>query len=427
MRVADRPLPTVAAHADPNGRPIRPVIALEPKQATALAWGDPSLAWDDPRYVWDQPVTTVWSDAFCDWFGLTVDQGNPDDKGLFDAPHAIVQIDNRSGAWSQYNADGTLVNYGPGRHLAIWATDGAGGAWWLFYGRIARYDERADDTIEVEAFGLFSDLAQPIGTYTPGVNGQKPEVRQTAIVGAAGFTDRTRFDPGIVALTAQVTDRAPLEEMQIVATSDGGVLYEDSDGTIVATARAWRSGRTDQTSVPVVSDNVCQAPVIVWDAELSTTDDGLADVVILENVGGLRATATNPTPLGRYVWTDTDQQWTGQGEGDALAAFRVTNQRAARVRLQRFALYLFDPHQVTLWGAVDWRIGDRIRFIHDAQTVTGLARLDVTAIVSSIHHDVTPEGWIMELGTTRAIDWFTPAYWDTAGQVWNDSVSVWGY
>ena len=219
--------------------------------------------------------------------------GGPDEQGNIPAARLVVQLDNRDGRWSTWQADGAPAYTGAGQLVHLWAHN-ASGDWWLFSGRIARYDQRADDTVELEAFDVASDLAQPVGTYTPGAAGDFPGARLTAIVAAMPtgvVAVPTRFDGGVNRLTAQPTEQAPLEEMQTVAASDGGLVYVDADGTVVSVGRAWRAGRTDQVTVPVVSDNVCTVPVVVWDPVIFELDANLAETVRLENVAGLKATA----------------------------------------------------------------------------------------------------------------------------------------
>lgn len=427
MRVADRPLPTVAAgHPFPERVPLRPVIALEPK-LEPLAW-DTGLLWDTAGLGWDGSVAPApWVDLFCDFQGFTLAAGNPDDHGNFDAAELNVQLDNGTGRWSQYTAAGELVAYGPGRHVAVWAVDRVGVAYWLFYGRVARWDENADGTVNVDAFDAFSDLAQPIGTFTPGVAGDKPAARLAAIMTAAHFTDRVAFDAGAVTLTAQPSELAPLEESQIVAGSDGGVFAVDADGTVMFRNRQWRGGRADQVSIPILSDNVCTADVVVWDATISSNDRLLADRVVLQNVAELHATATAVRPVGAYVLTETDQQWSTQFEGDRLAADLLTVFGPSRVAVDTFTVYLFDPLQADVWRTVDTRLGDRIRFQHATPAIDGVAVVDVTLIVATLEHDVTPDAWVMTVATTRAVPSTALYLWDdpTARWLWDDPALTW--
>jgi hypothetical protein len=429
MRVADRPIPT-SITIDPGALadwPVRPVFALEHTAIPPYVWDDGTV-WDAAGVVWDAAtVNPAWTDATCDFTGCTIEYDPPDDHGNFPAARCVLQIDNRSGRWARYNVDGSPADYGAGRLLWIWAQS-ATAQWWMFAGRIARYDERADNTIELEAFDYFSDLAQPQGTYTPGATADLPGPRLSAIATLAAIPQlRTRFATGVVHLTAQATTAAPLEEMETVVASDGGVLYGDADGTVVSTDRLWRAGRSDQVAVPTVATNVCAAPVVLWDPVLTTSDEHLAGVAILENIAHLKATATNPNTPGRYVITETDQQWTTQAEGDALAQWTVAQQWQPRIGLESADIYLTDPAHPSYVAAVDWRRGDRIRLVHDSRTPQGVARIDVAAVLIMLAHQITPDGWLLSIGTTRAIDYYAPSYWDQTALVWDDPAGVWGY
>jgi hypothetical protein len=369
-------------------------------------------------------------DATCSTQGIETSTGPPDDHGLFPAGTAIIQLDNSAGQWAQYSSDGAMVGRGPGHELAIWARYHNGQEWWIFRGTITRWDE-IGDLVEVEAFDAFAQLAQPIGTYTPGANGQNPGPRQTAILAAAGKgAIPNSFAVGDVTLTAQQTERAPLEEMQVVASSDGGALFVDSDGTLRSVRRNWRNGRQDQTALPVAGANVCTADVVVWDAVLSTNDDSVADTVILENVAHLRAQSL-PGAIGQFVYTETDQQWTTQVEGDSLAAFLLTAQSGARVTVDGFDLYLYDPDQPDLHRAVEWRLFDLLRFLHNYRAADGLtARLDMNVVIVALSHSIVPFGnWVLSVATSKAVGSNGMLFWNPAGDpyVWDTVGAVWGY
>ena len=200
--------------------------------------------------------------------------------------------------------------------------------------------------------------------------------------------------------------------------------YGDADGTVVFADRLWRLGRGDQTAMPIVSTNVCTGAVVLWEPVLSTRDTALASTVTLENVAGLRSTATHAGPA--YVYAAQDQQWTTQTEGDQLAAALVAQSWQPRVSIDTADLYLLDARYPTLWRAVDWRRGDRVRLLHDSRVPGGTARIDIEALLVSLAHAFTPDGWVMTFGTTRALAYYTRTAWDS-GNMWDDGISVWGY
>lgn len=435
MRVADRAVPDVVL--DDGGTntwtkrwPIRPVIAIT--QSVPYAWDDGVSVWDSPDLLlWDVDlITEDWIDATCDLIGMEVTIGNPDDRLQFDSGQLVITLDNRTGKWSQYNIDGSPSAHGPGDLISVWATDGTD-EWWMFSGRIARWDELSDNVVEIEAFDAFADLAQTVGTYTPGVAGEHTTTRLESILSLSGLSALPHtFAAGVVALTQQPTDQAPLEEMQVVVSSDGGLIYTDSDGKVITYDRTWRAGRSDQTNVPVFSFNECSTPIVVWDAVLSTNDIGLADTVILENLAKLQARkAQSPGQRGQFVLTDTQQQWTTQVEGDTLAAFLLTQQQRARLRVEQFDLYLLDPDQPDLWRAIDWRLFDRLRFIHNVKAANGSQQLDLNMLVLSISHSVTAENWVMSVQCSRSFSYVAPVVWNTELYTWNDTnpLAVWSY
>lgn len=432
MRVADRPIPEVPLDRVPMlaGWPVRPVIALDTGITTPISlWDDATTEWDDtPERVWDGGR---WVDATCAFTGMEIDTGEPDDNGLFPAARCVVQLDNADGRWSTLNADGTVSRFGPGTTMEVFAHNDEGD-WWLFSGKISRYDQRVDDTIEIEAFDAFSDLAMPIGTFTPGIAGQQPGARLNSILNQAGLDAIPhRFAQGLVALTRQETDASPLEEMQTVVLSDGSILLVDADGTLMSIDRLWPAGRDDQVAVPVCSATVCTADFVVWDAVISSNDDSLADRVVLENQatpshGGaaLRAVAG---ASGGYTIAINDQQWDTQQEGDILAQLLLEQQQPRQMSVEEFTLYLNDPLQPDLWRAVDWRRIDHLRFLHDQRTIGGgTLRVDVTAVLDSITHEITPEGWNMIVSTAKVRAFTEPIFYDTAGTEYDDTPPI-GY
>ena len=387
----------------------------------------------EPPYVWDAPfIGGGFTDAICDMQALTIEVGQPDELGLFAAGHATLSLDNRSGAYSQYTTDGRLVYWAPGRRVQIWAhLDGAD--WWLFAGRVDTWTQHADDSVSVEASDGFSLLAPEIGTYTPGSGGQRAINRIQAIAIAAGFPDRVIGDTGDVTLTAQQTDRSPLEEIQTVALSDGGIVACDADGSLVYRNRLWPAGRSDQTTTDVFSDNVCTVENIVWDLDLVSADEALGNSIKLVNVAGLVAVAADTTPTLGVVYPYTHpepDQWTTQAEGNELAAVLLAQRKTPKVAIGPFTLHVIDPRQDLWRPAIDKRIGDRLRFLHEFVAVDGLTgTLDIFGIVSTIRHEITPETWLTTIGTTRTVDYLLVEEWDRTTWLWDDAnpAATWRY
>jgi len=438
--VLDQAAPVYAPHPIGPAAPIAswaaiPRVVIERVPTFAYTWDDddPTVDWDASGKVWDDPAAGGgYVDAVCDFQAVELAAGNPDELMLFPAARAVVSLDNRTGRWTQYDESGRLIYFAPGRRLHVLA-DYAGEAWWLFSGTIDTWDLQADGSVAVEAHDRLAVLAAEIGTYTPGSGGTAAAQRLSDILTVAGDTGPTRFDPGGPALTAQPTERSPLEECQVVALSAGGILYADADGTLLYRDQLWTRGRDDQPTVPVFSDNVCTGDaVVVWDAELSTDDEHLATKVTLTNVAGTTVTATTNDPLllqGQpYPLTHPDpDQWTTAAQGQAVANATLNLYDKLTVGVRRFELHLLDPTR-SLWRTgIDMRLGDRIRFQHDFPVPSGVdvGTFDITAIVSTITHEITPEAWVVGVGTTPAVAATITQRWDRTQWMWDQADAVW--
>jgi hypothetical protein len=430
MRTLDRTPPALAPHPLPPASPMAdwPAtlhIAIERVPQSAYVWDDddPTILWDDPnpdRLVYDAPlIGGGFTDAVCDFQAVEIDRGEPDDLGLFGAAIATVSLANPTGEYSLWTVDGRLAYWAPGRLLQIFA-DVDGAPWWLFCGRVTEWAENADGTVTIEAADGFNLLAQETPPYTVGAAGQTPAARLTAIAAFAAYTDPVRFDIGDAPLVTALSDRTPLDEMQTVALSDGGVLFCDADGALLYRDRRWMVGRTDQVTVDTFSDNVCTAPLIVWDAVLTSRDKGLVNHVKLSNTAGLVAETTlGATPRLTLTHPEPDL-WQTQAAGDALAAWLLAARSSPVMAIERFELHLTDPRQDLWRAAIDRRIGDRLRFLHDYRAVDGdTATLDVTTIVSTLTHQITPESWVVGIGTTRAVAYTVQTFWDASPHTWD--------
>lgn len=279
--------------------------------------------------------------------------------------------------------------------------------YWLFSGTITAWRERQDGTVDAEAFDAFSILNEAVAEWDPGVFGDTPAQRLGAICAAHAYPGPTRFATGAVTLHSYLSTASPLEEMQHVALSDGGVVMVDADGTLVYVDRQWVTGRADQVDVPTFSDNNCDAPLHVWDAEQTTDDTTIVNRVTLTSLADVTVTAANVASADLYgpqSIVRSGDQWVDADDGQALADYLVIRRGDAYLRLEPFVLHLADPNQPGLWPAgIDRRIGDVVTWVHDQPTTTGTALVVIDVVVQSIAHEITPESWVTTIGTTRTV------------------------
>ena len=448
VRVDDQPVPAVALDVhdlpywwDGHGQLV---VALERLPQSAYVWDDDDadVTWDDttPERVWDAPfVGSGFTDVWCDLVQLELVTGEPDQDESYRTPYArLVVRDPGDGRYRARTVDGKLVYWAVGRRLAVWWHDETGTDHWLFSGQIATWrDELLTPDVTIEAYGSLGTLAQPLGRdWTAGVAGQLLAPRVTAIMTAGQYTGPVRSDLGDVTLRVPVaSDTPPLDELRRAARSDGGIVYADADDTVVVRDRRWRGGRTDQTTIPTFTANLCDldpTAVVAWDVTSADLDVRLASVVSLANdaTPPLVATATNAGVPGGLIYSHpTPDLWTTQAEGNALAAFIAANRADARLALGNAGVYLHDIRFDYWHQSLERRLGDRIRFVHEDRFADpdDLTVYDVTLVVTTIRHAITRDTWTVALATTPAVAYTLVELWDQTLLTWDDAnpLAVW--
>jgi hypothetical protein len=247
------------------------------------------------------------------------------------------------------------------------------------------------------------------------------------VLGVTGRTIPNRFDAGVVALTAQETKLAPLEDLQAVVASDGGVVFVDADGTVVSFGRDWRRGRPDQVRRFTISDNVCSGvDAVIWDASIVVDDDAYSGYVVLSTVAGLKATAGTPT--APFVYTESDLQFANIGEGNSVADAVLQHQRTRWATLDDFTVHVNDPNQPQLATLVALRPLDRVDWKHTERAAGGgNFTLTGSALVIGVEHSMSvADGWTLVVNTIAADNVATMLYWDQADPfTWDDPGALW--
>lgn len=436
----DRPGPDV-----PMGQwPAELYLAIEGVEYTAPVWdASPPEEWDDATDAptWDELGGEVseYVDAICWLHGLTINTGEPDWSTRYTAASLTATLDNRDGTWSRYGPTGALRFFPPGRKVHAWAVlDGA--PWWLFSGSIATWQE-VGDMVELEAFDAFTSLNARLNEWHVGAAGDTPKARMEAILAMVGWAGHTfKVDVGDITLVDHPTDNSPLEELQLIAESDAGVVLIDADGAFAFGDRRWIRGRDDQPRPPrVLSGNVCGEDVdaVLWELVLRTDDQHLANLVTLTNADTvpLTVTARNTFSEGQYgTFTlpenRRDDLWQTAVQGQAVAEYLVDLRDEPTARISSASLYLHDPRH-DLWRlGIDLRRGDMVRFVHDTPAPGDTTRrLDLDLIVSAIRHDITPDGWVVTIGTTPTVGSRYVGNWDETPFTWDhaDALNVWSH
>lgn len=437
MRASDLAFPLPLPGLDPDAGPVarRLQIAVELSPSAAYVWddSDPLVVWDDPSgaYVWDAVDTAIgFTDVTCDFQALHVEAGKPDESLLFDVGQLQLSLANPTGEYSTLDVTGRLVYYAVGRRIAVRAIDPASSEWWwLFAGRITAWEVNPDDSVTVTAADGFAQLAvEPGRKWTVGAAGDTPALRMASILSAFVYTDPADLAQGNVALLVETVERQPLEELEVVALSDGGALFVDADGELTYLDRTFVAGRADQGAVHLFSDNVCEIPALhVWELTQESNDDRLADQVTLTNAATtpitVTATSLDP-PLGvhrNYAHPDADL-WTTSAEGQDLAGLLLARHDTPTLSFA-FTLYPLDPNQPALFAAAaDLRLTDLVEVAHEQRAQGGGSTvIDLDLLVATITHDLTPDQWVTEVDTSKAIGYRIHDLWDFAPFTWDDT------
>jgi len=386
MRTGDRPPPTLApAVGDPqppsvyysDDRPERRwagvdiyfVVEYTPADYHWGVW-DRSL-WDDG--LWS-PHDEVFTDFTCDNRGFSIDQqmGGPTDP--VQVATCRFTLANGDGRFCQFDeTSGRLLHFLPGRELLMWFVHD-GQPWMQFRGEVTRWADTFSDfdpRIEGEAHDASWRTNQSGRTYTPGIHGQHPGPRLTFLASAGGHQGPLDFETGTVELNNRPTTASPLEEMQLTALSDGGLLVMDVDGTWRYFGRAWTAGRPDQPAV-VVLDDANQDGYPYWGGDPVTDDESMANVIRIESAD--QPTTGRPVEgilvegyqeqsvalFGGDIYSAHEMLWLTRSEGQALADHLANLLSTPWPTYENLDFYV-DHTAFDLWPIVrDMRIGDGI-------------------------------------------------------------------
>ena len=440
-RTGDLVPPTVSG-THPEGTEVAQHlrIALERLPDAAYVWDDAdeeAVVWDAPGdvYVWDAPfVGGGFTDAVCDFHAVTIDAGHIDENGLFGSAEAVITLDNADGEYSQRASDGRLVYWATGRRVCLLG-EADGQWWWLFGGRVTGWDENPDGTVTVTAADGFAQLARDVSAdWTPGTASQTVSQRIASICAKWGYTDPTNLAVTDVRMGNPLTDRSPLEEIQVTAMSDAGFVFCDQDGRLVYRGRDWPGGRSDQVTVHTFSDNLCDGSLIVWDLQIISDDVALATRVELENYEDpakvATASATVPQWEIPYVFSHPQEDlWMSQADGDRLAQDLLARHGTDAPRFG-WALHLRDPNQDLWRPGIDLRLGDKVNVVRTFPAAGGEEGLiDVDGLVTGITHEINPDAWLVTVETSRVVTYRSPLRWDRSPYTWDDpnAANVWSH
>lgn len=196
-----------------------------------------------------------------------------------------------------------------------------------------------------------------------------------------------------------VTGKTPWDAMQVVATTEGGVLYVDRSGMLTLSPRSARLNTTSALTLSASAEQVgpgirpvCNDAHVINSAEVkgSTTTAYASDAASIAEFGEYRASVETAHPTANAV-----QSW---------ASWLVGRYATPQTRLEDLSIDL-QTDATSRAGALALEIGSRV-------TVTGLpaafpaSTMDV--IVEGWQESIGPDSWDLSLSTSPAD---TTVYW----------------
>jgi hypothetical protein len=196
-----------------------------------------------------------------------------------------------------------------------------------------------------------------------------------------------------------VTGKTPWDAMQLVAITEGGVLYVDRSGMLTLSPRSARLNTTSALTLSASAEQVgpgirpvCNDAHVINSAEVkgSTTTAYASDAASIAEFGEYRASVETAHPTANAV-----QSW---------ASWLVGRYATPQTRLEDLSIDL-QTDATSRAGALALEIGSRV-------TVTGLpaafpaSTMDV--IVEGWQESIGPDSWDLSLSTSPAD---TTVYW----------------
>ncbi len=196
-----------------------------------------------------------------------------------------------------------------------------------------------------------------------------------------------------------VTGKTPWDAMQVVATTEGGVLYVDRSGILTLSARSARVNTTSALTLSAASEQVgpgirpvCNDAHVINSAEVkgSTATAYASDAASIAELGEYRTSVETAHPSANAV-----QSW---------ASWLVGKYATPQTRLEDLSIDL-QTDATSRAGALALEIGSRI-------TVTGLSAAfpasTMDVIVEGWQESIGPGSWDLSLSTSPAD---TTVYW----------------
>lgn len=404
-------------------------IAIMSISTTSAIW-DVSL-WDSA--IWG--VGTSFSDVSAYTRSVETIRKFSQDFKAWTAGVATVVLDNMDGRFSPDNLTGPYTAGGitgirpwcPIRISVIYDSV----QYTIFSGYVTEWSETwenvegprtGDAYMTLSCIDEWGNLAREDGAdTTPAGAGESFGARVIRILNSTSFSGPVSVDTGYCTMQATSLSDDPVSELAVTAASEGGAIWVDADGTIVARDRYSLVEDSRSVNVQAMFGDA-GPPEIPWsNIEVSPySGDFIINYAAYTRVGGTTQTASDPVSISLYgrCPDKSSNKDTLLNQNDAevltLAEMSVAINKDPEFIVTGIAINPVVAMATLAPLALDLRIRDLISVIRRPPSAT-LHTMTRYCFVSGIKHTFAGGNWTTQVDTSSATKYvvFASSRWDT--------------
>ncbi len=394
-----------------------------------------TIAANMPTLTVEAYLNGAWRDISAYVLTIETDLGREWESDEYSSSLTLV-LKNTDGRFSQANTSGPYSSAGvswiyaltPIRVRSTWdgTTDDLGFGYaddWIDTYPASGYN--AISTVPCQ--GSWSALA----AYTPGVEsapvgeGEMSGARISRLATSAGWALSTSIDTGLAAMQATTLSSNVWQEMNLVARSEGGVVYADASGTLVFEDRASLITKSRSTTTQVWFGNDVGLGEVPFSEPVPTSSArSIVNQLDYSAPGGEVQSVSDATSITRYRArrrTVSDLVCLADVDVRAVAELDLARFKDSEYRFRQLTI---DPvvFPTVMWPhACGRQIRDRATIYVDVP-VSGQS-ITADAFIEGIRHSISviDATWLttFSFSATTAYDGFASSLWDTGE--WDDA------
>lgn len=377
-----------------------------------------SATWDSSTALWSSN-TPVYTDV-TEWvLGVSTNQAFSRDTNKYNTSSATLSLSNIDGRFSPLNTSspyrvGAYSGIGPLRPARIRAVTSSK-TYILFTGYVQAWNEQYPDmggnaTVEVSLIGVEGRMGDYTRVALPATgSGENAASRIQRILSSVGFTGEQYLSTGTNALQATTLEGNAMDELQLVADSQGGALWFGADGACyfdgINALRNRAAATFDDIVFTTAKDATSDAAQFGY-SDISYSYDGslTKNIYSYAAVGG--ATQTVADEVSRSLYGDrqvsrSDLLCTSGADVMTLAERDLAFHKGTEMRVESVTVLPRAETDATLASPLSqWdllfknglRSGCKI--VMDKRLGTALpTTLERYCLLQGVNHNITPDNW----------------------------------